>query len=334
MRLPYAPGHRSEPPHDAMDPLGPHEHPAHKLTGLAGLVRSARNLGLFGSVGAGESAIEHFNAGDGQTIPVRVLGDGPPVVLVHGLGCSHRHWMPVARRLARRRCVFAWDARGHGLCRPVKGPITLARMASDLRDMLDHFGLDRPVLVGHSMGALTLMQYLRDHGTARVAAVALVDQSPRIVTDDAWRLGLFGGCSAQMLQGLIVGARKDLAETVLHELEAMAGGWVRRRLAADATLGRWLRGWLHRVDAAALLDLTESLATADFRDSLGRLDAPLMVVLGEQSPHYAGLPLDAWYREAVPHAQVSVYARAGHSPHFTEPARFARELTKFLADHA
>lgn len=315
------------------DRSGPNERRTGRLTGLAGMVEALRNFGLLGSVGSGESAIEHFSAGDGQAIPVRVIGNGPPVVLVHGLGCSHRHWMPVAKRLARRRCVFAWDARGHGLCRPVNGAITLARLASDLREMLDHFGLDRSVLVGHSMGALTVMQYLRDHGTARVAAVALVDQSPRIVTDDEWRLGLFGGCSAPMLQGLIAGARQDLAETVLHEIEAVAGGWVRRRLAADAALGRWLRRWLHRVDVTSLLDLTESLATADFRASLRRLDAPLLVVLGRQSPHYAGLPLDAWYREAVPHAQVSVYARAGHSPHVTEPARFARELTQFLADH-
>jgi pimeloyl-ACP methyl ester carboxylesterase len=275
-----------------------------------------------------------FTASDGQVIPVCVMGAGPPVVLVHGLGCSHRDWLPVARRLARRHCVIAWDARGHGNCRPVQGSSTLARMATDLAEMVEHFGLERSVLVGHSMGALTLMQYLHAYGTRRAAAVALIDQSPRIVTDESWRLGLFGGCSAEMLAGLIAGARRDLAETLLNEVSATGGGWLRRQLGAEAPLGRMLRRRLGRVDVRPLLDLAESMAQADFRASLGRMDAPLLVVLGARSPHYAGVPLDAWYRETVKHAQVSVYARAGHSPHVSEPLRFARDLERFIEDHA
>jgi pimeloyl-ACP methyl ester carboxylesterase len=186
-------------------------------------------------------------------------------------------------------------------------------------------------LAGHSMGALTVMNYLSQFGPARVAAVAVVDQSPRIVTDEHWRLGLFGGCSADMLSGLIHGARTDLAETVLHQIESMAGDWLRPRLAAQAPLGRVLRRWLKHVEVAPLLDLAESLAAADFRALMPRLNMPMLVVLGARSPHYAGLPLDAWYQAAVPHANVSIYLRAGHSPHYTEPARFARELVGLMA---
>ena len=167
-----------------------------------------------------------------------------------------------------------------------------------------------------------------------MAAACLVDQSPRIVTDDEWRLGLFGGCSAPMLHSLIEGARQDLADVVLQQIEAGGGDWLHRRLAPDTWLGRRLRGWLERIDAAPLLDLAQSLAEADFRQTLARLDAPLLVVLGGHSPHYARVPLADWYSRQVPHAQVSLYARAGHSPHYTEPVRFARELAQFLADHA
>jgi pimeloyl-ACP methyl ester carboxylesterase len=95
-----------------------------------------------------------------------------------------------------------------------------------------------------------------------------------------------------------------------------------------------LRRRLGRIDVRPLLDLAESMAQADFRASLARLDAPLLVVLGGRSPHYAGLPLDAWYRETVKHARVSVYAGAGHSPHLSEPLRFAGELQRFIDDHA
>ena len=310
----------------------PPERPSRRLTGIANLLGALRNLGLLGANRGGEAGLVRYLADDGQSIPVRITGQGPPVVLVHGLGCSHKHWMPVAKRLARRHRVFAWDARGHGQCRTEPdAPITLARLASDLHQLLDHFGLDGVTLVGHSMGALTVMHYLSRFGPARVAAVGLVDQSPRIVTDELWRLGLFGSCSADMLGGLIAGARTDLAETVLHQIEAIAGDWLRPRLAAQAPLGRVMRRWLHRVDVAPLLDLAESLAAADYRNLVASLNMPLLVVLGARSPHYAGLPLDAWYRQAVPHASISIYPRAGHSPHYTEPARFARELAGLIA---
>ena len=319
-----------------MDP-GPRNRPPRRITGVAGLLGALRNLGLIGRAATDDARLQHFTADDGQAIPVRVLGDGAesaPVVLVHGLGCSHRHWMPVANRLRRRHRVFAWDARGHGSCRPRPGSvITLARLAGDLAQLLDHFELERSVLVGHSMGALTVMQYLQDHGTDRVAGVGLVDQSPRIVTDEGWRLGMFGGCSADMLLGLIAGARQDLAETVVHEMEAAIGGWLQRRLAPDAALGRLLRHWLHKLDPSALLDLAESLATADFRATLPFVSVPMWVVLGGQSAHYAGVPLDRYYRRAVPHATVAVFARSGHSPHVAEPTRFAQELMRFLEDH-
>jgi pimeloyl-ACP methyl ester carboxylesterase len=315
---------------------GSSDGPLRRITGVAGLLRGLRNLHLLGHVPSHDRNLQHFEADDGQAIPVRVLGSGdpPPIVLVHGLGCSHRHWMPVARRLGKRHRVLAWDARGHGHCQPLPDrPITLARLGGDLAQMLDHFALERAALVGHSMGALAVLRYLQDHGTGRVAAVMLVDQSPRIVTDDDWRLGMFGSCSAPMLLGLIAGARRNLVDTVLHEVEGASGEWLRRRLAPDATLGRWLRRWLGHVDASALLDLAESLALADFRPLLPRLDVPLCVVLGARSAHYRGLALDAYYRQAVPHAAVAIYERAGHSPHVSEPARFADQLLAFLEDH-
>ncbi len=305
------------------------------LSGVGHLIGALRNLGLLPVGFSDRDRVASFPADDGQLIPVKVTGDGPPVVLVHGLGCSHSHWARVARRLVRKHRVYVWDARGHGDCHVTEtSHITLARLARDLANMIEFFGLESVALVGHSMGALAVMQFLRDFGVMRVAAVCLVDQSPRVVTDEDWRLGLFGGCSASMLGGLISGARSNLADTVLRQIDAAAGDWLRRRLAPHAMLGRWLRRWLKGIHVEPLLDLCESLAAADFRPLFSRFDVPLLVVLGGLSPHYAGLPLDAWYQEKVPHARVLRFEDSGHSPHYAEPARFARELRQFFEEHA
>jgi non-heme chloroperoxidase len=317
-----------------MEPAGPTERSTPRLTGLGGLVEALRNLGLLGRARARDATLQHLQLADGQSIPVRVAGQGPPVMLVHGLGCSHRHWAPVAERLADRRSVITWDSRGHGSCEPLPGSrITLGRLAQDLHELIEQLEFERVALVGHSMGALTVLQYLHDHGTGRVAAVGLVDQSPRVVTDDQWRLGLFGGCSQAMLVGLIGNARQDLAGTVLREAQSLVGPWLSPWLAEDARLGAWLRRWLQGVNATSLLDLAESLAAADFRAVLPRLDVPLWVALGGRSAHYAEVPLQDYYQRTVPHAEVVRYERAGHSPHVAEPERFARDLARFLDDH-
>lgn len=306
------------------------------LTGLAGLIGALRNMGLLGAGPWGTRGLEWFSAEDGHPVAVCSAGrERPPVVLVHGLGCSHRDWWPVARRLAARHRVLAWDARGHGACRVAQASsITLPQLGRDLAALLAHFELRRAVLVGHSMGALTVLQYLQEFGFSDVSAVALVDQSPRIVTDDEWRLGLFGGCSAAQLTGMIEAARHDLTGTVLRQIESAGGDWLRCRIAPDALLGKWLRAWLTGIDVQPLLDLAQSMVEADFRPVLARLDLPLWVALGARSPHYRDVPLADWYRRTVPHARISVYARAGHSPHYSEPLRFALELQQFLDEHA
>jgi pimeloyl-ACP methyl ester carboxylesterase len=314
--------------------LGPRQRPpARRLVGLGGFLTVLRNLGALG-VGRHSAEALHFTADDEQPIPVWVQGQGAPVVFIHGLGCSHRQWMPVARRLGKHARLYAWDARCHGGCERRPGAaISLSRLAADLQQLLDAFDIERATLVGHSMGALTAMQYLQDFGTARVKAVCFVDQSPRIVTDEDWRLGLFGGCSRETLRLLIGSARTDLAALLVREIDAATGGHLQRHEALRDAILAWLRTRLGGFDPRPLLDLAESLADADFRGVLTRLDRPVWVVLGARSAHYADVPLEAYYRNTIPHASVSLFERSGHSPHVAEPARFAQELLRFLADH-
>ena len=133
--------------------------------------------------------MEHFLADDGEKIHLRISGEGPPMILLHGWTSSHRDWNPFLAAFEAHHRVFRWDARGHG-GHPTHGTPTAARMARDLQNLLDHYRLDGAVVVGHSMGALTLWQYLRDFGDRRLSKVVFIDQSPRLVTDAGWRNGI------------------------------------------------------------------------------------------------------------------------------------------------
>lgn len=100
--------------------------------------------------------------------------DGAPVVLaVHGVTATHRSWNSVAAA-APDLDILAPDLRGRGRSRALPGPAGLHQHADDLAALLDHAGVDRAVVVGHSMGALASVVFADDHPD-RVERLVLVD---------------------------------------------------------------------------------------------------------------------------------------------------------------
>src|SRR5438094_6273676 len=95
----------------------------------------------------------------GHRVIYRVAGSGPPVVLVHGMVNSSRHWEAVARQLADRYTVIAPDLIGHGDSATPRGDYSLGAHAAVIRDLLASLGIDRATLVGHSLGGGVAMQF-------------------------------------------------------------------------------------------------------------------------------------------------------------------------------
>ena len=98
--------------------------------------------------------------------------DAPVVLAVHGVTANHRCWRMVADRVAST--LVAPDLRGRGRSGSLPGPAGMAQHADDLRDLLDHIGIDRAVVVGHSMGGFVTAAFAQRHPD-RCAGVVLVD---------------------------------------------------------------------------------------------------------------------------------------------------------------
>ena len=270
----------------------------------------------------------------GETIAVQVAGQGRPVLMIHGLGGSHHDWDDAVESLAHRHAVHRFDLLGHGERAVTDRCPSLQEMAHDVAQVIDGLALERPLLVGHSMGALVVMKYLQDHGEARIAGVCLIDQSPRITTDEHWQLGLFGSLTRTQLQQTLGRLRSDFVETVATEFLAKLAPLKRAgsRDALAGRLARWAVAKLARTcGAERVLAMLESLADADFRDVIASLSVPTMVVLGGASHHYGGLPLGQYYRDTLPDGTVRTYKQAAHSPHRQEADRFAKDLAAFAA---
>jgi pimeloyl-ACP methyl ester carboxylesterase len=95
----------------------------------------------------------------GHRVIYRIAGSGPPVVLIHGMVNSSRHWEAVALRLADNYTVIAPDLIGHGDSATPRGDYSLGAHAASIRDLLAVIGIDRATIVGHSLGGGVAMQF-------------------------------------------------------------------------------------------------------------------------------------------------------------------------------
>ncbi|HSV50505.1 MAG TPA: alpha/beta fold hydrolase, partial [Burkholderiaceae bacterium] len=109
------------------------------------------------------------------------VGEGPPVVILHGLFGSGRNWMQIANALADSYRVYLPDARNHGAS-PWADAMSYPEMALDVLALIERERLERPVLIGHSMGGKTAMALALEHPQA-VAGVAVIDIAPEAYAD-------------------------------------------------------------------------------------------------------------------------------------------------------
>ncbi len=107
----------------------------------------------------------------------RESGEGKPLVILHGLFGSSDNWMSVTKELALKYKVYVLDARNHGQS-PHEDLHSYETMAADLKQFLDDHNIQKPILIGHSMGGKTIMRFAADYkGIAEKLIV--VDISPR-----------------------------------------------------------------------------------------------------------------------------------------------------------
>ncbi|PLR21002.1 alpha/beta hydrolase [Caulobacter zeae] len=126
------------------------------------------------------SAGQEITSPTGSNLYVEMHGpqDAPTVILTHGWGLDSSIWFYLRRALSQRFRVIVWDLPGLGRSKPATGAIDLSHFARDLQTILSLAG-DRPaVLVGHSIGGMTIQTLIRDHPQVmarQVAGIVLVN---------------------------------------------------------------------------------------------------------------------------------------------------------------
>jgi pimeloyl-ACP methyl ester carboxylesterase len=254
-------------------------------------------------------------------LSVTDTGQGPAVVLLHGLTATQRYVVHGSTALQRGgHRVIAYDARGHGDSDPAPSPSAYgyADLAADLLDVLDDHDVERATLAGASMGAHTLLRFALEH-PERVAGLVVITPAYEPGRDaglERWDR-LSDGLRDGGVEGFVAAYGEppvppQWRETVLRVLRQRLGRHAHPEAVADA-----LRAVPRSAPFAAM-------------DDLRRLDAPTAVVADrdEADPEHP-LAVGEAYAALIPDARL-VVEEPGQSP----IAWQGGQLSKVIADVA
>ncbi|XVS61355.1 alpha/beta fold hydrolase [Actinosynnema sp. CA-299493] len=242
-------------------------------------------------------------------------GEGPPVVLLHAGGLGVAVWDRQFDLLARDHTVVRYDARGHGESSPVTGPYA---HHEDLRDLLDGLGLDRPTLVGLSLGARTAIDFAVTHPD-RVAGLVLVGPGVSgMEFEDPFIVDQF--------------ARLRTSTTVAEVAERVLRMWVdgphRSPDEVDPAVRELCRVLTVRAVSSGAFTITGNEVHAV--DRLRELTARTLVVVGDLDSSDIHVVADL-VLDAAPRAEKVVVEGAAHLVNLDRPDEFDRALLRFLS---
>ena len=276
----------------------------------------------------------HLPTSDGGTMFVVATGQGRPVVLLHGITMRSEAWAyQLHQRLDAR--LIAVDLRGHGRSFPGADGATLALCARDLCQLLEGLDLRDVVLVGHSLGGMTIGQFLLDHrevADSRVAAFGLIATAGRLprAIPGPW-LAL-------------------LADRLLRDAEAGGRLTARLRRIPRSDLGEWgvrqafgrrpsrrhidlVASAFEQLPPAVYTSLLSSLLRFNALDAWATVNRPVVIAHGTRDriiPAREARRLAA----AVPQARLVRFRHAGHLLMYERPAEIAELLTDLLRSEA
>ncbi|MFC8593776.1 alpha/beta fold hydrolase [Streptomyces atroolivaceus] len=260
----------------------------------------------------------------------RVEGEGPAILLVHGIGDSSATWAEVIPGLARRHTVIAPDLLGHGASDKPRADYSVAAYANGVRDLLGVLGIERATLVGHSLGAGVAMQF----------AYQYPEHTDRLILVSA------GGVGREVNPVLravsLPGADLMLSTLRLPGMRLQVGLFTRLIKLLDTDLGQ---------DAGELLDLVDALPDSTSRSAfISTLRAVVdrrgqVVTMLDRCYLAQGMPtLLLWgsrdgvvpvhhaygAHAAMPGSRLEIFEGAGHFPFHTDPARFHALVEDFM----
>jgi N-formylmaleamate deformylase len=251
----------------------------------------------------------------------RTGGDKPPVVLSHGFGDNGLCWTRVTQVLEEDYDVIMPDARGHGLSDAPEAGYSTSDRAADLAGLIQALGLEKPGLMGHSMGASTTAALVVDYPDLAGCT---------ILEDPGWG-GRLSDLSPEERRARAEERRANMLETKAQTREeVMAFGREQSPTWAEVEFGPWADSKL-QVNLKVLNAL--EAPRVHWSEIVAKITRPTLLVTADPE---LGSIVTAEVAQAAanmnPHIQVVHISGAGHNIRREQFGKFVRAVSGFLAD--
>ncbi len=265
----------------------------------------------------------HYTRTGGKRPPLvlaqRTGGKRPPLVLAHGFSDDGLCWTPVAERLAADYDVIMMDARGHGRSDAPKRGYGPAEHAGDLAGVIAGLGLERPAVLGHSMGATTALALAGLH-PGLVRAILLEDPPP------FWMPPAEGKPVRRRANfaDWIMDVKRKTREELIAYARQQSPTW------SEAELGPWADSKLRL--SFRVLSRGKS-QVVDWPAVISQIRCPVLLITAD--PDKGGLvtpEASAALQALLPQVRVVHIAGAGHNIRREQFARYMAVVTAFLAE--
>ena len=260
--------------------------------------------------------------GEGRAAGIAYRGAGdpgaPPLVFLHGIGGAARQWVAQLEHFAGRFRAVAWDMPGYGGSAPLKA-VSVDTLAAALLEFLRALGLERPVLVGHSIGGMIVQHVLAmDAPHPAVRAAVLAQTSPAFGSRD-------GSFQERFLNERLgpLDAGRTMAELADTLVRAMIGD------SPDPAALALARDLMARTPDSAYRASVMAMPGFDLRAALGRVGVPVLVLSGTRDPN-APAPMMERMAARIPGACYVALDGVGHLAPLEQPGRFNAALDAFL----
>lgn len=237
-------------------------------------------------------------------------GEVIPILFIHGFTLDRRMWRPQVEELSSRFRVVTYDVRGFGSSPAPNGPY---RHCDDAAALLDELGIERAVVVGHSVGAHQALELALEH-PHRVAGLVSICMS-----------GLAGVPFPQHVQDTFAAVRRAAREDDLDEAKRLwlRSGWFEDASPEALAMVRDYSGW-HWTNDNPVRPVTPPAA-----ERLADVKVPALVISGARDLPY-NTTIAGVLASRLPNASALRLERAGHLANLDEPAAVNAAITKMM----
>jgi len=253
----------------------------------------------------------YFTAEDGEMVYYSERGSGKPLFFIHG-------WMSdgldfeknIAFFSNQYRCI-SLDIRGHGFSGRIEKNLNITQVAKDVHLLIENLNLKDLILVGHSMGAVVIFNYISQFQTSSLKGICIIDQLPKLLKINKWNFGVEGGLA--IIQ--------QLEETLNNNFSTFVENVAKQSTAMERTV--------RNMSKKTILTFFKELCTYDYRELMSEIDIPVLCLLKREG-NLPSNPLGKWYQDNLSNCTYVEFSNSGHWIFRDEEEKFNLFLKNFI----